>query len=172
MLDNATFAASALSMRPAGTADVPFLERLYRSARPELQQLDAAPEQIETLVAQQYDALQTGAGTQFPNAMHFVVERTAERIGGLIVDFGPNEVRLIYLALLPTARGQGYGRQLLQGLQQAAARTHAPLAVTVWHSNPHSRALYLDLGFVVEESNPAAERLVWYPPARPMIVVP
>jgi hypothetical protein len=53
----------------------------------------------------------------------------------------------------------------------AAARTRAPLAVTVWRGNPRARALYLALGFTVEESNPAAERLVWHPPARPMVTV-
>jgi hypothetical protein len=60
----------------------------------------------------------------------------------------------------------------VQGLQQAAARAQAPLAVTVWRSNPRARAMYLELGFVVEEAQPAAERLVWYPQARPMIAVP
>jgi ribosomal protein S18 acetylase RimI-like enzyme len=172
MFSNATFAASALGLRPAGAADAPFLELLYRSTRPELEQLDATPEQIQALAAQQHEVLQAGAGAAFPNAMHFVVERTAERVGALMVDFGPNEVRLIYLALVPALRGQGYGRQLVQGLQQAAARAQAPLAVTVWRSNPRARAMYLALGFVVEEAQPAAERLVWYPQARPMIAVP
>lgn len=172
MFDNATFNGSALGLRPANAADAPFLAQLYRSTRPEFAQLDATPEQIEALGTQQYGVLQAGAGAQFPNAMHFVVERVSERVGALIVDFGPNEIRLIYLALLPALRGQGYGRQLVQGLQQAAARTRAPLAVTVWRSNPGARALYLALGFVVEESEPAAERLVWYPPARPMVSVP
>jgi ribosomal protein S18 acetylase RimI-like enzyme len=172
MFGNATFAGSTLGLRPAGPADAPFMEQLHRSSRPELQQLDGTPEQIEALTAQQYGVLQARVGANFPNAMHFVVERTAERIGMLIVDFGPNEIRLIYLALLPALRGQGCGRQLIQGLQQAAARTQAPLAVTVWRNNPQARALYLALGFVVEETQSAAERLVWYPSARPTITVP
>jgi hypothetical protein len=33
----------------------------------------------------------------------------------------------------------------------------------VWANNPHARQHYLALGFAVEERNPAAERLVWYP---------
>jgi ribosomal protein S18 acetylase RimI-like enzyme len=172
MLSNAAFAGSALSLRPAGPLDAPFLELLYRSARPDLEQLDATPEQIEALAAQQHAVLLAGAGAEFPNAMHFVVARTTERVGALIVDFGPNEVRLIYLALLPVLRGQGCGRQLVEGLQQAAARVQTPLAVTVWRNNPRARALYLQLGFVVEEAQPTTERLVWYPSARPMIVVP
>lgn len=171
MFGNATFANSSLGLRPAGAQDAPFLELLYRASRPEFELLDATPEQIQALAAQQHQALQAGAGTTFPHAMHFVVERAAERIGGLIVDFGHNEVRLIYLALLPAQRGQGFGRELVQGLQQAVARVQAPLAVTVWRSNPRARAMYLALGFVVEETQPVADRLVWYPPARPMVVV-
>lgn len=172
MFGNATFAGSALGLRPATTTDAPFLEQLYRSTRPELQRLNATPEQVEALTAQQYGVLQSGIGAGFPNAMHFVVEQAGARVGTVVVDFGPNEVRLIYLALLPALRGQGHGRQLVQGLQQAAARTRAPLAVTVWRSNPQARALYLSLGFVVEETQPAAERLVWYPSARAAIAVP
>lgn len=171
MLGNAPFAGSTLGLRPAAAADAPFLEQLHRSTRPDLQQLDAMPEQVEAITAQQYGVLQSGIGASFPNAMQFVVEQAAERVGTVVVDFGPNEVRLIYLALLPALRGKGHGRQLLRGLQQAAARTQAPLAVTVWRSNPRARALYLELGFVVEETHPAAERLVWYPSARPMVVV-
>lgn len=172
MFNQADLAASALGMRPANASDAPFLECLYRSTRVDLLQLDASPGQAEALVAQQYEVLQAGTAEEFPNAMHFVIEKTAERMGALIVDFGANEIRLIYLALLPALRGQGYGQQLLKGLQQAAARAQAPLAVTVWRSNPQARALYLSLGFVIEESQAAAERLVWYPSARPMIVVP
>lgn len=172
MFDKTTFGGSALSLRPAGAMDAPFLEQLYRATRPELERVDAEPERVDALATQQYDIMQAGVGAGFPNAMQFVVERTGGRIGAVMVDFGPNEVRLIYLALLPAWHGQGHGRSLLQGLQQAAARTQVPLAVTVWRSNPRARAWYLGLGFAVEESHPAAERLVWYPPARPMIAVP
>lgn len=171
MFGNATFAGSTLGLRPATATDAPFLETLYRAARPDLQLIDGTPEQLDALMAQQYAVLQAGTGGNFPNAMHFVIEKTAERIGGLIVDIGSNEVRLIYLALIPTVRGRGYGREVLQGLQQAATRIRAPLAVSVWRNNPRARQLYLAFGFRVEETLPMAERLVWYPDARPQIVV-
>lgn len=171
MLGNATFAGSTLGMRPAVATDAPFLEMLYRAARPDLQLLDGTPEQVDALMTQQYAVLQAGTGANFPNALHFVIEKAAERIGGLIVDFGTNEVRLIYLALVPAVRGRGYGREVLQGLQQVATRTRAPLAVSVWRTNPRARQLYLALGFRVEETLPMAERLVWHPDARPQVVV-
>lgn len=171
MFNQDHLAASGLAMRPATAKDAPFLQQLYRATRADLLQLDLGPAQAEALVAQQYEVLQAGTAEAFPNAMHFVVEKAAGRVGAVIVDFGPAEVRLVYLALLPAARGQGHGQQLVRGLQQAAARAGAPLAVTVWRNNPRARALYLALGFVVEETLPAAERLVWYPPARPRVVM-
>jgi ribosomal protein S18 acetylase RimI-like enzyme len=171
VFDNAAFASSSLSMRPANATDAPFLQRLYRSARPDLLMLDGPQEQREALIAQQYGVLQAGTAANHPNAMHFVVEKQGGQVGGLIVDFGANMVHLIYLALIPAVRGQGLGRELVRGLQQAAARVHAPLTAVVWRSNPRARQLYIELGFVVEGSQLAAEQLVWYPDARPMVVV-
>ncbi|TJZ79162.1 GNAT family N-acetyltransferase [Chitiniphilus eburneus] len=165
MLDSANALADGLTIRPARPSDEPFLAALYRSARPDLQLIDADPELIESVVAQQYQTLQTGAGTAYPNAMHYVIEKTAANIGALVVDFGPNEVRVIYLAFIPSARGLGFGRTVLQGVQQAARQVHCPVAAVVWRSNPRARQHYIALGFQVEEAGDTAERLVWYPTA-------
>lgn len=163
MLDSGSSLGGGISIRPARTNDGPFLETLYMSARPELQLIDADPELIEAVVAQQYQSLQTGAGTEYPNAMHYVIEKTATPVGSLVVDFGHNEVRVVYLAFIPVARGRGYGRTVLQGVQQAAAQVQCPVATVVWRSNPLARQHYIALGFQVEEAGVAAERLVWYP---------
>ncbi len=152
-----------ISVRPATQNDQPFLELLYRSSRPDLQLIDGDPELIETVVAQQMQVLEQGAGNQYPNAMHLIIEKTQHNVGALVVDFGPNEVRVIYIAFIPVARGFGYGKAVLQGVLQAAAANHAPVAVVVWRSNPGAKKIYLELGFKVEESTPMAERMIWYP---------
>lgn len=152
-----------ISVRPATASDQPFLELLYRSSRPDLQLIDGEPELIETVVAQQMNVMEQGAGLNYPNAMYFVIEKTQHNIGALVVDFGPNEVRVIYIAVIPAARGLGYGKAVLQGVLQAAAANHAPVAVVVWRSNPGAKRIYLELGFKVEESEPLAERMIWYP---------
>jgi ribosomal protein S18 acetylase RimI-like enzyme len=95
--------------------------------------------------------------------MHYVIEKLDTAIGALTTDFGPNEIRVLYLAFIPQARGQGFGRKVLQGVQQAAQQIRCPVATVVWANNPHARQHYLALGFQVEECSPAAERLVWYP---------
>ena len=152
-----------ISLRPATSADQAFLETLYRSARPDMQFIDGGPDIVETVLAQQYEAQIQGAGESYPNAMHFIVEKTQHSVGALVVDFGHNEVRVIYVAFIPAARGFGYGKAILQGVQHAAASTRCPVAVVVWHNNPGAKRIYQELGFQVEESQLLADRMVWYP---------
>lgn len=162
---NTSSMPEGLAMRPARPSDEPFLQGLYQSARPDLQWIDGEQELIDSVVAGQYRVQQQGAGANYPNALHFVIEKTGDAIGAMIADFGHNEVRLIYLAFVPLARGRGYGKAVLQGVQQAAQRVFSPVAVVVWRNNPQARRLYLEMGFRVEESHPMAERLAWYPGA-------
>ncbi|WP_311884783.1 MULTISPECIES: GNAT family N-acetyltransferase [unclassified Pseudomonas] len=163
MADSAAVAAEGLVVRPSRATDGPFLQSLYQTARPDLQWVDGEPEQVQQLVAQQFQVQELGMGDNYPNAMHYVVEKLGTAIGALSTDFGANEIRVLYLAFIPQARGQGFGRAVLQGVQKAAQQIRCPVATVVWTSNPHARRHYLALGFAVEESNPAAERLVWYP---------
>ncbi len=165
MLSAASHLSAGLSMRPANAGDQPFLEILYRSARPDLQFIDGDAEQVNEVIVQQYDILQQGVGDQYPNAMHFLIEKVQERVGALIVDFGSNEVRVIYVAFIPTARGFGYGKTVLQGVLQAAASSGCPVSAVVWRNNPGAKKIYLQLGFQVEDSQPLAERMTWYPSA-------
>lgn len=152
-----------ISLRPATAGDQPFLELLYRSSRPDLQLIDGEPDLIESVIAQQMQVMEQGSGMNFPNALHFIVEKTQHNVGALVVDFGHNEVRVIYVAFIPAARGFGYGKSILQGVMQAAANNQCPVAVVVWRSNPGAKRLYLELGFKVEESDPLAEVMRWYP---------
>lgn len=155
--------ADGLVVRPAQASDGPFLQNLYQAARPDLQWIDGEPEHIQQVIAQQFQVQEQGLGEHFPDAMHYVVEKLGTAVGALSTDFGPNEIRVLYLAFIPQVRGQGYGRAVLQGVQAAAQQIRCPVATVVWASNPHARQHYLALGFEVEERNPAAERLVWYP---------
>jgi ribosomal protein S18 acetylase RimI-like enzyme len=163
MLNRASALPSGLSLRPARPADHPFLISLYADARPELQWIEGGADLVQSVVALQYRVFQEGAGHHYPNAMHFIVEKTAACIGALIVDFGHAEVRILYIAFITEARGLGYGRYVLQGVQQAARKVRCPVAVTVSHINARAKQLYLELGFRVEETQVACERLVWYP---------
>lgn len=159
MLNN----ADGLEVRPSRDSDSPFIQSLYHSARPDLQLIDGERDLVEEVIAQQFRVQEAGVGNGFPNAMHYVIEKLGSLIGALVVDFGPNEIRVLYLAFIPAARGKGYGRTVLQGVQKAAEKVCCPVAAVVWDNNPHARQHYLALGFQVEEQDIAAQRLVWYP---------
>lgn len=160
---NPSSSLNDLTVRPARPLDGPFLEGLYRTARPDLQLIDGDDEMIEQIVAQQFQVNERGMAEQFPEALHYVIEKLGTAIGALVTDFGHNEIRVLYLAFIPAARGKGHGRTVLQGVQQAAQRIRCPVSAVVWASNPAARQHYLALGFQVAEQVPAAERLVWYP---------
>ncbi|AKT29119.1 GNAT family N-acetyltransferase [Pseudomonas syringae pv. actinidiae] len=152
-----------LVVRPSRETDSTFLQTLYHSARPDLQLIDGERDQVEDVIAQQFRVQDLGLGEHFPNAMHYVVEKLGTPIGALVTDFGHNEIRVLYLAFIPAARGKGYGRNVVQGVQQAAEQIRCPVATVVWANNPHARQHYLALGFEVQERDVAAERLIWYP---------
>ena len=99
--------------------------------------------------------------------MHFIIEQDGQPIGVTLVDFGEQAVHIIFLAMLPPLRGMGYGKQVLQHLQQAAWQVRAPLTVVVWKSNLAARQLYLSLGFMVAEQGEMADKLVWHPQQDP-----
>jgi ribosomal protein S18 acetylase RimI-like enzyme len=159
-----------LVLRPARDSDRGFIEALYRSTRDDLRLVDGEPEMIESLIDMQYRAQHSGYGAQFPEAWHFVVEHAMERIGRVVLDFGENEVRLVDIAFVPTARGKGFGKEVIKALQGTAARVWAPITLTVHPLNVPARRLYASLGFRTLEPHPVAERLVWYPEGYPALV--
>ncbi|OPA99452.1 GNAT family N-acetyltransferase [Pseudomonas fluorescens] len=163
MLNKEGALAQGLVVRPSRSTDGPFLQGLYRSARADLQWIDGEQALVEEVIAQQFQVQEAGLDSHFPGALHYVVEKLGTPIGALSADFGPNEIRVLYLAFIPAARGQGFGRVVLQGVQRAAAQVVCPVTTVVWASNPHARQHYLALGFRVEEDTAAAQRLVWYP---------
>lgn len=158
-----------LSLRPAREGDRDFFTTLYWSTRDDLRLVDAEPDLVESLIDMQYRAQKAGYGTQFPNALYFVVEHAAERIGRIILDFGASEVRIVDIAFVPAARRKGFGTQVFRALQAAASQVRAPLTLTVHPLNVTARRLYAALGFRTLEFHPIAERLVWYPEGYPTI---
>lgn len=162
--------AAGLAMRPARASDSGFIESLYRSTRNDLRLIDAESDFVEALIDQQFRAQTAGYGEMYPDAMHFIVEKHGEAIGRVILDFSNNEVLIVDIALIPAARGKGFGRGVLRGLQVTAAKVQAPLVLSVHPANFAAKRLYLGLGFRVEQSTPMSERMAWYPaPSAPRV---
>jgi ribosomal protein S18 acetylase RimI-like enzyme len=154
-----------LHIRPSTPADKPFLEKLHRSVREDLQWISGDRELVESIIEMQFVAQTQGYGSQFPNALYFIIEKHHQPIGKATVDFGVNEVRLVDIAFVPEARGHGFGPAIIQSFQTAAAQTGAPMTLTVDSHNVSAKNVYLQLGFQTESVTPPYEFMVWYPPA-------
>ena len=165
MLSGGMKLQGALSLRPMMASDNAFVEDLYRSTRDDLRLIDADEDFIDELIESQRRAQTQGYGDMFPNAMYFIAEHHTESIGRVVLDFGHNEVRVIDIALIRTARGKGFGAQILQSVQLVASKVMAPVALTVRSDHLIAKQLYTRLGFVVEAPQIPFERMVWYPPA-------
>ncbi|MFC3679480.1 GNAT family N-acetyltransferase [Bacterioplanoides pacificum] len=152
-----------LSIHPSTANDQPFLEQLHHSTRTDLQLINGEQEFIDSVIEMQFRAQSSGYGSQFPNAMYFIVEKQQTRIGKVSVDFGPNEVRVIDIAFIPQARNKGFGESVLRALQQASTQVATPLVLTVDSNNLSAKRLYLRLGFVSESIDPPYELMTWYP---------
>lgn len=164
---NALNLPDGLSIRPSRDGDKLFVETLFKSTRDDLRMIDAEDDFIETLIEQQHYAQTVGYGEQFPNAMYFVIEKQNERIGRIVVDFGPNEIRIVDVAFIPQTHNRGYGTAVIRALKLAAGSAGAPLVLTVSRVNPAARQLYHREGFRVEQCNEMAELMVWYPGSGP-----
>lgn len=165
MLTDGMSLPGGLSMRPMRESDNAFFETLYRSTRDDLRLLDAEEDFIEEFIGFQRRAQVEGYGGQYPNAMYFVAEHHGDRIGRIVLDFGQEEVRVVDIALIPAARGKGFGGQILQVVQLIAGKLKASVSLSVRFDNLAAKQLYLGLGFVVEEAGVPFERMVWRPPA-------
>jgi ribosomal protein S18 acetylase RimI-like enzyme len=156
---------NSLKLRPMSASDNAFIEGLYKSTRDDLRMLQADDEFVEALIDFQRHAQIQGYGEMFPNAMYFIAEHQGEPVGRLVLDFGHNDICVVDIALIPAARGKGYGRQMLQVVQLAASKVRMPVVLSVRFDNLNAKALYAGLGFVAEQAGMPFERLVWYPPA-------
>ena len=163
MQTNALNLPDGLGIRPARDGDKPFIEALFKSTRDDLRMIDAENDFIETLIEQQHHAQTVGYGEQFPNAMYFIIEKQNERIGRIVIDFGPNEIRIVDVAFIPQARNRGYGAGVIRALKHAAGSAGAPLVLTVNRINSAARTLYYKEGFRVEQCNEMTELMAWYP---------
>lgn len=158
--------ALGISLRVATSGDRLFLEQTYRDARPELDLIDRDADFVEMVHRQQMSVLQEGMGERYPNGVKFIIEKAGHAVGAVVVNFGHNDVRVAFLACIPAARGLGYGRAALHGIQMAAAKTNLPVTLSVMNTNTGGKRVYFEAGFQVAETHPVADLLIWYPGGR------
>jgi ribosomal protein S18 acetylase RimI-like enzyme len=150
-----------LRARAPEEADAAFLARLYASTRADLDSATVERAVVAALIAMQQRLQLAGYRQQFPLAHYLLLELNGAAVGRIVVDPGPPQMRLVDIAVAPEWRQQGIASAVLGALQQCAAGQSMPLTLSVHHSNPAARRLYLAHGFDTVASNAVSEQMIW-----------
>lgn len=145
--------------------DMAFLTQLYRSTREaELARTPWGEAEKQAFIEMQFTAQHDHYQKHYPDALWLVITQTQQRIGRLYLERWDTEHRIIDIALMSQARGQGIGAAILADLMEdAAADGGKGIGIHVEKANP-AMALYLRLGFVVVEDKGVYDLLRWSPP--------
>jgi ribosomal protein S18 acetylase RimI-like enzyme len=106
-----------VGVRTPGDGDAAFLARLYASTRMDLHSDTADPAFVAALVGMQQRLQGADYRRRFPHADYLLIERDGVACGRLVLDAGLAALRLVDIALVPEARGQGLGRHVVRALQ-------------------------------------------------------
>ena len=139
--------SASLSFRPIGDSDIPFLSALYASTRMEELAQTGWPETAKRdFLNQQFLAQHQHYMRHYPGAQWLIVECDAAAAGRLYFVHWPQEIRIIDIALMPEARGKGFGTALLEDIIEDAISAGKAVSIHVERMNP-ALSLYRRLGF-------------------------
>lgn len=145
---------SAIRLRPASAADLPFLLTLRRLTMTGHLQRVGAPTDDE--------AHHRRIFANFEDAMIVCEGASADAnpIGLLKVTRAADEWHVHQIQIHPSRQGHGNGEAVLRDLLAEAAREHVPVSLSVLHGNP-ARRLYERLGFSVASETETSANLIW-----------
>jgi ribosomal protein S18 acetylase RimI-like enzyme len=154
-------ATGLLTRRPVRADDDGFLRRLHESTRQaEVADFGWGDAQRMAFFKMQFDAQRHYYHTTFPRATFDIVEEGKRPIGRLYLDRGVHDIRLIDIALLPTAQNRGLGSHLLHGVLEEAEAAGKRVGLHVAGTNPAIR-LYQRLGFVQTGDDGVYRSMEW-----------
>jgi len=151
-----------LHIRDVGAADEAFFASLYRSTRDDLLALPADPSVIDGLIAMQHRLQVAGYRNSYPQAVYQVLERDGVAVGRLVTVAVDGVIRVVDIAVLPSARRTGVAADALRHLQAQAAGIGHAVALSVRQDNVAARRLYEALGFAVNSEDDMRLELRWH----------
>ncbi len=158
-----------LTVRFPRPSDDDFLMGLFMDARPWLAKAHHDRDFIRTLYEQQYSARRMGQETRYPEHLDFVVEKTGQPVGRIVMDLGRYDWRVSEVEIHRLARGKGIGTDLLRSIQGTAAQMRIPITLSVAEVDTRVHWFYHRLGFdLLAKTSPSLE-LIWLPPGHPGI---
>lgn len=153
-------------LRPATTADMGFLRRLYRSLRSDELAATGWPEAAKAAFCDNQFACQHRDWTgRYPGAFFLVLTCRRQPIGRFYLRLERDWTHVIDIGLLPEWRGRGLGSALLDAAQRLAASGGRGVRLHVLHGNLRARALYRRLGFVEDGAAQSHHLSMVWPPS-------
>lgn len=153
---DSTRPGGTLSRRPSAATDEDFLLTLFAESRPDLALLPGA---VQTqLIRMQFESQLSQYRSRMPDAVDWILELVhnggAEPVGRCYLWQGPQEHRLLDLAIRRQWRRHGLAGSVLARLCADAARAGVPLRLTVWQANRDALRLYQRHSFVADDAEP------------------
>ena len=144
-----------------------FTRLLYASTRSEELAPVPWPDDAKAVfLAQQHDAQRRHYRTHYPDALWMIVEHAGQPVGRLYLERWPSQHRLIDIAMLPQARGKGFGTALLKDVIAEAFASGKSVSIHVEKANP-AMSLYRLLGFEKAEDKGVYDLMLCTPAALP-----
>lgn len=139
--------ALGLSYRKVTGADLSMLYRIYASTRRAEMAITGWDEAEQARFLRfQFDAQHAHYQKHYPDAAWLLIGQGVAPVGRLYLEAWSREVRVIDIAFLEGFRGRGWGRAVLEDLQEDAAAAGKAVSIHVERQNPAMR-LYKRLGF-------------------------
>src|SRR5205085_53586 len=151
-----------VALRPVTSGDEEFLLAVYASTRAdELVQVAWDAAQKEAFLRMQFAGQWREYHARYPDAEYEVILLNGEAVGRLWIGRDAEQIRLLDIALLPTAQGRGVGGALVQRLIAEARASGKKLRHMVFVLNADALRFYERLGFRVIEDLGAYKHMEW-----------
>lgn len=158
-----TAAPFLVARLPVQREDEAFLEQLFHLCQaPDFALLGMPAPALAQLLAMQYRGRNMTYAATYPFADDHLVTVNGERAGRITLNYTPEAIHLIDLAVAPGYRGRGIATQLLRELLAEAVASGRNVQLHVRGSNPAVR-LYQRLGFVVSGGDGFQHEMTWSP---------
>jgi GNAT superfamily N-acetyltransferase len=156
-----------IALRFARPSDQDFLLKMFMAARPWFDWTTLPPDGIRHLYEDQMRITQAGAGAHYPEHLDFIIERTGQDIGHLMIDLGYGDWHISSFELHPETRGKGLGSEVIRGLQAGCTAQKLPLTVSTLESLNGALRFYGRAGFAMIVHRSPMVHLGWCPPGVP-----
>lgn len=152
-----------ITIRPATPGDDPLLFSLFAEEKAaELLPLGLEAEQLQPLLEMQYRGRAFSYSQAANAADHILCTADGTAVGRILVDWQPECLHVMDVAVLTPYRNRGFATQALQQIKDEADRVSLPLRLRVRPNNPAAR-LYQRLGLNQVARDELSLEMEWRP---------